>query len=527
MDFIRGTSRHQVQFSCLEDNISSDNAVRLLYVFVDHLDLSLLGISGTTHKGEGRPPYHPSLLLKLYLYGYLNRIRSSRKLERECYRNIEVRWLTGELTPNYHSIADFRKLHPKALKALFKLFVLFLKEQGLLGGELVAIDGSKFRAQNSKKNNCNQKKIDRHQQYIDNKTEAYLQELDEMDSQEDQEESLKIRKEKVEQELLKLKERKIKYNKLQEQLNQTKDTQISTVDADSRALPIHRTIIEVAYNVQSAVDAKHNLIVVCGTTNETDYIALAPMAVAAKETMETETLTVLADKGYHYGKGIHKCEQENITTLVAYKEHNNSSQKMQLDYYTQKFQYDKQKDTYTCPQGEVLTTTGNWHEKKREEGKVSYRFKKYRTSYCNDCPVKHLCTGRAKGGREIERSEYQEAVERNNQRVEEQKEVYRRRQAIVEHPFGTMKRSWGYSYTLLKGLQKVSGEMALIFLTYNIRRSISIVGVKELIARVKVWKPDYQKALCLIQTALITPVLRPIQESAFLRAAVMHFKWAA
>jgi transposase len=176
MHFIEGVNRYQLQFSCLEDNVSSDNPVRLMDAFVDKIDLSQIGITNTMLKAEGHPPYHPSVLLKLYLYGYLNRIRSSRKLQTECYRNLEVRWLTGELTPNYHTIADFRKEHPKALKALFKLFVLFVKEQGLLGGELVGIDGSKFRAQNSKKNNYNQKKIDRHQAYIDNKTEAYLKE---------------------------------------------------------------------------------------------------------------------------------------------------------------------------------------------------------------------------------------------------------------------------------------------------------------------------------------------------------------
>ena len=527
MHFIEGTNREQLQFSCLNDHISSDNPVRLIDAFVDQIDLYQIGITTTILKAEGRPPYHPSLLLKLYLYGYLNRIRSSRKLEAECYRNIEVRWLAQELTPNYHSIADFRKEHAKALKALFKLFVLFLKEQKLLGGKLIATDSSKFRAQNSKKNNYNQKKIDRSLAYIDAKTEAYLQTLEEMDHCEAAEETLVIKKEKIQKELQKLKERKLKYDHLQEQLNHTEETQISTTDADSRALPLQGNVVAVSYNVQSAVDAKHNLAVVCETTNENDGSALAPMAMAAKEVLGSDSLTTLNDKGYHNGAAIHQCEQNRITTLVAYKEPNNSSEMMHPDYYTQQFVYDKESDTYRCTQGQVLTTTGKWHDKKRENAGVSYRFKKYRTPHCNECPVKHLCTGRAKGGREIERSEYQDAVDRNNQRVDAQKELYLRRQAIVEHPFGTIKRSWGYSYTLLKGLNKVGGEMALIFLVYNIRRSITILGVKELIARVKTWKPDYKKALHPFKAVLIRPILGPIEPPHFLPLNRKPQKWAA
>ena len=495
--------------------------------FVDLIDLSEIGITSTTLQAEGRPPFAPGVLLKLYLYGYLNRIRSSRKLEKECYRNIEVRWLMGELTPNYHTIADFRKEHPKALKALFKLFVLFLREQELLGGELVATESSKFRAQNSKKKNYNQKKIDRSLAYIDAKTEAYLQELDEMDQEQQGQEGLVIKKEKIQQELKKLKQRKIQYNQLQEQLEQSGQTQISTTDADSRALPLQGNVVVVSYNVQSSVDAKHNLIVGCETTNENDGSALAPMAIAAKEILQADQLTTLNDKGYHNGGQIAQCELEGITTLVAYGAANNNSEKMQKEYYTEQFVYNSATDNYTCPQGHVLTTTGKWHDKKRENGKVSYHFKKYRTTHCAGCPVKHLCTGRAKGGREIGRSEYQDAVDRNNQRVDEQKELYGSRQAIVEHPFGTIKRSWGYSYTLLRGLQKVGGEMALIFLVYNIRRSITILGVKELIARVKTWTPDYKKALSALKTKVIQLVLRPVAPVHFLQTKRQTEKWTA
>lgn len=497
MHFIQGTNRDQVKFSCLNDTISADNPVRLIDGFVNVLDLSELGIIARVHKTEGRPPFHPSVLLKLYLYGYLNRIRSSRRLQKECDRNLEVRWLLEERTPNYHTIADFRKDNPKALKSLFKLFVLFLDEQDLLGGELTAIDGSKFRAQNSKKNNYNQAKIDRHLAYIDTQTDAYLREMEQMDSCEATEESgHSTQSQKVTEKLKKLKERKIKYQALQKQLDASGEKQISTTDADSRALPVGGSVVAVGYNVQTAVDEKHKLVVVCEATNETDINALSAVALQVKETLLAEQFTVLADTGYHNGGEIARLEQENITTLVAPGPYVNTSKKMQPPYYTENFRYDKESDTYLCPQGQVLTTTGQWHEKKRADSSVSHHFRKYRTQACATCAVKELCTAKEKGGREIERSEHQDSVVRNNQRVAERKDDYKKRQAICEHPFGTVKRSWGYSYTLVKGKEKVGGEMALIFLCYNLRRTLSIFGVEELAERLKNWTPPYEKVVC-------------------------------
>jgi transposase len=527
MHFVQGTNRHQMQFTSPDDMITSDNPVRIIDAFVDKVDVQRIGVVSASLKSEGRPPFHPSLLLKLYLYGYLNRIRSSRRLEKECARNIEMQWLCVGLTPNYHTIANFRRDNPKALKALFKLFVLFLKDQDLIGAEIIAIDGSKFRAQNSKKNNYNQKKIDRHLTYIEEKTESYLQELDEMDSTENSSEDITISKEKIQTELKKLKDRKEKYHLLQEALNATEETQISTSDPDARALPIHRSIIEVAYNVQTAVDEKHSLMVVCETTNDTDRNALAPLALAAKEILSLEHLTSLSDKGYHNGGHIQKCEDAGITTLAAFQDHSNNSEKMHPEYYTSKFIYDKAADNYTCKKGHQLLTKGTWHEKKRENGKVSYLFKKYRTPHCKSCPVKHLCTGRAKGGREIERSQYQNAVDRNNERVRTQKELYLKRQAIVEHPFGTIKRSWGYSYTLLKGLQKVDGEMNLIALVYNLRRTINIMGSGLLITALDNWTPDYEKVLCALKTAPVKSIYIHFKPLPFLRQQPLLSKMIA
>ena len=291
MQFIQGSNRHQSYFSTLDEQVGADNAVRLIDAFIDKLDLQRLGFTNFVHKSEGRPPYAPAVLLKLYLYGYLNKIRSSRKLENECSRNIELQWLLQNLQPNYHTIADFRKLHSMPLQNMFRLYVQFLGDADLLGKTTIGIDGSKFKAVNSRKNNYNQKKIDKHQQFIADKTAKYLQELDELDKQESNtgNDELQIKKEKITQGLAKLKQRTIKYDTLQQQLNDTTDKQISTTDPDSRSIIIVKNIVEVAYNTQNAVDDKHNLIVHTQATNTNDGKALHKAATQAKQVTVTKT----------------------------------------------------------------------------------------------------------------------------------------------------------------------------------------------------------------------------------------------
>ncbi len=290
MKNIQGTSRQQMQFNSLDDLVSTDNPVRILDVFVEKLDLLRIGIGqrrqrqSKTNPG-GAPRFEDKLLLKLYLYGYLNRIRSSRKLEQECYRNVELRWLMQELAPNYHTIADFRKDQSDALKNLFKLYVRFLGDLNLLGKQTLAVDGSKFRAVNSRKNNYNQKKIDKHQAMIEEKAAQYLKELDELDRDETDDSRPVYRKEEVEAALQRLMERKIKYDDLQQRLDNTEEKQISTSDSDSRALIINKNIVEVSYNTQSAVDAKHHLFVHAEATNTNDGKALHRATVQAKENM--------------------------------------------------------------------------------------------------------------------------------------------------------------------------------------------------------------------------------------------------
>lgn len=488
MNHISGIPRLQMQMSSLEDSIDQENPVRFIDAFVEQLDLTKLGFEMKTLKSEGRPSFESTTLLKIYLYGYLNGLRSSRRLENECIRNIELRWLTLGLSPNYHTISDFRKDNPKALKSVFKLFVSFLKDIDLVSGQVIAIDGTKSRAHNSKKNNYNQKKIDRHLAYIEEKSTEYMHLLEQNDIQED---SIKVSD--IQEKIERLKKNKIKYELLHEQLNSTDEPQVSTTDPDSRALLVQGQVVEVCYNIQAAVDDKHKLIVATHTINRNDRNALSDIALEAKENLNADSFVAILDKGYHNGRQIQQATDASIITIVAPSEIVNSNQHGTTpDYVVTNFTYSEQDDTYTCPQGNTLNTTGTWHKKSRDNN-ISYQFKKYRTPECKTCPVKHLCTGRARGGREIERSEYAAAVEANNRRYKENPELYRKRQEINEHIFGTIKRKWGYYYTNLKGLQKVNGEHSLIMLVYNIKRCLNILGVPELTEKLKNWVSPYKK----------------------------------
>lgn len=492
MPSIIGVDRDQITFSSLESHIKNDNEVRFIDAFVDKLDLKQLGIQSlvqTEKKKDGRASFADTLFLKLYLYAYLNGMRSSRKLAKETQRNIELQWLLKGLSPNYHSIADFRKINASALQNLFKLFVLFLKEAGLIGGNVIAVDGTKIRGNNSKKNNYNAKKIERHLAYIEEKTKQYLEQLDKTDREEDKAESIAVID--VELKLEKLKTHKIKYEQLARQIEESKEPQVSTTDPDARALLVRGVVVEVGYNVQTAVDALHSLPVATHTINQNDKNALYDISSEAKENIGVEILTTIADKGYHTGKELQACQAASIDTIVARPEIVNSNTKgTQPEYMIQHFEYNKEMDTYTCPQGETLRTTGRLHNKKRSED-ISYQFKKYRTIACNTCLVKHLCTGRHDGRREIERSEYAQAVERNRQNYESNPQLYRRRQEINEHIFGTIKRQWNLYYTNLRGLEKVNGELALIMTVYNMKRAKNILGFDKLMEILKNWTPKY------------------------------------
>lgn len=525
MQFIPGQPRHQTYFATLEDQVASDNPVRLIDAFINKLDLHQLGFNKTVHHSEGRPPYAPQVLLKLYLYGYLNKVRSSRKLERESGRNIELQWLLQNLQPNYHTIADFRKLHAQPLQSVFRLYVHFLADAGLLGKSTLAVDGSKFKAVNSKKNNYNQKKIDKHRQFIKDKAEKYLHELDELDKQEQtkSKHDLDIKRENIKQGLEKLKERSIKYDSLQQQLNDTADKQISTTDADSRSILISKSIVEVAYNIQNVVDDKHNLIVQTQATNTNDGKALYKAAMQAKENLEIQKedpVIVLADKGYHTGAELQQCQQSNMITHVAYKEQPGVKH-IAHEFLAESFNYDKATDSYLCPAGATLTSLGTWHNKKGEARETSFRFKTYRTDACKNCTLKSQCTKLPK--RIIQRSEYQDAVDINDNNIKQNPQYYKRRQAIVEHPFGTIKRHFGFTHTLLKGLPKVNGEMNLIMFCYNFMRTQNILGFDKMFAAIKNWQPDYSKIVCALKNGFIKMIYIQNKPSRFFKYSPLFF----
>ena len=474
----------------LEEMIAVDAEVRVIKAFVDQLNLSDLGFVQV--KSQGRSRYSSDVLLKIYLYGYLNGIRSSRKLEKACQINIELMWLPGRLTPAYHTIADFRKDHPGPLKQAFRQYTLLLKEWELLSLETFAIDGTKIRGQNAMKRNFNKKKIQRHLDRIDAQIETAIIEWEAAD-----ETSQQARRPEVDKLLKRLDERRTAYEHLDQALEKSGDTQISLTDADARALPLHRGIVEVGYNVQQVVDDKHNLIVDHKVTNENDINALGDLAVNSCNYLglyKEDEVTVLADKGYHNGGELQYCQENNISTLVAERKPYNNNKA--VGFRKEDFRYDANQDVYICPAGQNLTTNGSWYGKPSgsNNGKKSYRFQRYTTtnSICQACALRDKCLSRSakqqRYARSIERSEYAVALEANKAALAKRPELYKRRQAIVEHPYGTIKRSWGYTYTLLKGLKKVGGEWSLIATCYNLRRSMSIIGIPELLRRLEAVK---------------------------------------
>ena len=478
MSHREGTSREELIRLNLEELIARDNPVRLIDAYVDSLGLEELGFSHVVPAETGSPPYHPGDLLKLYIYGYEHRLRSSRQLSWACEVNIELWWLLKGLKPSYRTIARFRSGHPEAMRNLFQHYVQTLNSWGLLEGKTVGVDSVKLRAQNSKKNNYNEKKIRRQQSYIMGKIRQYMKEMDEADEEGDSEGW--ARKQQALRKTTEQLERLARYRALEEQLKQSGEKQISTTDADARALALHQNIVEVCYSGQTATDAKHKLLVHYETTNENDAHALYSVSKGAKEALGVEKMDSLGDKGYHTGSELAACSEDGITTYIAFPEVSTPGNGPEEGYQVKEFLYVSQGDYYICPQGYDLHTNGRFYTK----GRAGYRVKHYKTKACKHCPVRQACT-KNKMGRLVERSEYQEYVDANRRRVEARRNYYRKRQEIVEHPYGTIKRAWGYTYTLLRGMKKVDGELGLIFFCYNLRRSMSILGVQGIIERLR------------------------------------------
>lgn len=463
MQFIQGKNRTQsILFpKSLDQIVEPDNEVRIIDLFVESIDLADFKFEIKTSK-EGRPAYHPKDLLKLFVYGYLNHIRSSRQLEKECKRNIELLWLMKELAPDHNTIANFRRDNEKAIRKVFRYTVSIAKEFNLIGGKLVAGDSTKLRAQNSKKNNFNEGKIERHLAYIDAKLDEYNKALEEADED---------NKQIIQQHIQKNTERKQNYEDMSRRLSNSGEYQISTSDPDSRQMITRNNITEVAYNVQTVVDAKHCLPIDYKVTNENDSKAMGTMLRRTKIILQTNQFTALYDKGFHTGSEIKKAVEMDINIMVAIP--GIASFAPDENYNFDKFIYDNNTDTYTCPQQQILTTNGSWYQKSKQ--RYIYFVKHYKTDACCNCPALELCT-KNKKGRLLERSEYQPYIEQNKKNIEANSGTYKKRQAIVEHPYGIIKRQWGFYYiTTKKGISHASADVGLMFVAYNLRRLMNII----------------------------------------------------
>ena len=491
MQHIQGEERNQLQIFCLEQVIEADSFVRVIDFFVDSIDLASFGFKNVTFKEEGRPPYHPAVLLKLYFYGYRYGIRSSRKLEREAQLNLEVRWLMCEQTPSARTICSFRREYSEAFRNIFRKFVFLLKELGLVEGKTIAIDSFKVRAQNSLKNNYNQKKIDRQLKYIDERINEFQEALDKADSVEV--------KTEISQKIETQKTRREKYQAIEQELEQTGKDQVSTTDKDAQSVVLQRGITVIGYNVQASVDAKNKLITHFDTGGVNDTNALAPVAIEAKQGLGVEQMDVLADKGYHTGEQIRQCEQNGITTYVSPKEPASNDPEI---FPITSFVYNVENNSYTCPAGEMLTTNGTWLTHSSKGYKSAYKFQRYNTRKCKTCELQPQCTKSKNNGRNIDRSEFAADVELNNKRVKENPAYYKQRQQLAEHPWGTLKRQRGFDHVLTRGKKNVLSEVSLVFIGYNLSRLFTITdginGLRKLIQGIMAllwWKRAYFRVI--------------------------------
>jgi len=473
MGYIAGLDRKQsVLFpETLDEYVAEDNAVRFIDAYVATLDMAKLGFARVVPGIDGRPAYDPRDLLRLFIYGYLNRTRSSRKLEVETHRNLEVIWLMRKLRPDHKTIATFRRAYPEALKQVTREFVVLCKELNLFGSSLVFIDGSKFRAVNNKDRNFTQARLEKLQALADERLAEYTKELEEADAAEEGEAGATEAglRAKIEA----LQERKKQYASYQEQLKESGETQLSLTDPESRRMKI-RGDMDVCYNVQIAVDSKHHLIVAHDVTDQVnDLEQLAPMAAAAKAELGVETLEVGADKGYHSQRQVVECEANGITPYVPAPK-TSSKNKKQGRFTKGSFSYSEKRDAYQCPAKQWLSLCTTEVKKGRELKYYANR------SACRDCPLRSQCT-KAKDGRRIMRTPEEEQVAAMARRLKERSELMLQRKSTVEHPFGTMKRAWDGSYFLLQGLRNVRGELSLAVLAYNIRRVLNLLGVECLL----------------------------------------------
>ena len=474
--FVQGADRGQSTLlpECLDDWVDENNPVRAIDAFVDALELDGLGFAGVDPAATGRPSYHPAILLKLYIYGYLNRVQSSRRLEREAGRNLEVLWLLGRLAPDHKTIADFRKDNGPAIRKVCAQFIELCREIGLLKKASVAIDGSKFKAVNNRDKNFTVGKVERRRAQLEESVARYLSQFDTIDRQEPSE-ALAMKTERLKDKLAKLESEMQRLSAHEALMSASPDQQISLTDPDSRSMATSgRGSGVVGYNVQVAVDTEHHLIIAHeGTNTVTDRSQLANMATQAKAVLQSDTLEAAADRGYYSSLEILACEEAVVT--VTLPKPMTSSAKSDGRFGKQDFRYVTEEDAYICPAGVRLT----YHMTSEEAGKTLHR---YWTNACSTCPLKDQCTPGKQ--RRISRWEHETLLEEVQQRLDANPQAMRTRRETVEHPFGTIKARMGATHFLCKTLPKVATEMALCVLTYNLTRVLNILGVQKLMAAI-------------------------------------------
>jgi transposase len=474
--FVEGENRQQMILlpDCLDDYVVEDNPVRVIDVFIDELDLAALGFEGMLPATTGRPAYHPATLLKIYLYGYLNRIQSSRRLERETGRNIELMWLTGRLMPDFKTIADFRKDNGAAIRAVCRQFMVLCRRLNLFTEAVIAVDGSKFKAVNNRDKNFTANKIQRRMEQIEASIGRYMAAMDAADRQEG--EVAQAKSARLKDKIASLKQQMQQFRELQQAVQAAPGRQISLTDPDARSMATSgKGTGIVGYNVQTAVDAKHHLIVAHEVTNHGhDRDQLSNMGRLAQAATNREMLTIIADRGYFKGEEILACEETGITPLLP--KPLTSGAKAEGRFGKQDFIYSAAEDEYRCPAGQRLT----WRFNNVEHGLT---LRHYWTSACANCSLKRQCTTGKE--RRIKRWEHEAVIDAMQQRLDQAPDTMRIRRQTVEHPFGTLKAWMGATHFLTKTLNRVSTEISLHVLAYNLKRVIAILGVEPLVAAIR------------------------------------------
>ena len=464
--FIEGEDRTQVTLlpACLEDYVEAENPVRVVEVFVEGLDLGELGFAGVDPAVTGRPAYHPAVLLKLYIYGYLNRIQSSRRLEREAQRNVELMWLTGRLMPDFKTIANFRRDNGRAIREVCRQFIVLCRQLNLFTEAIVAIDGSKFKAVNNRNKNFTAAKVQRRMAQIEESIARYLAAMDTADRAEP--EVAQLKKGHLREKIAALKEQMQRLKAIEAQMHASPDQQVSLTDRDARSMKSRDGGV-VGYNVQTAVDVKNHLIVAHEVTDVgVDRELLAAMANQAHAAIGSEELTVIADRGYFNGKEILACDEAGITTLVPKPLTSNS--KAEGRFGKPDFIYIAGDDEYRCPAGQRLIR----HQTTIEN---EMKIHTYWCSVCPNCPLKSQCTTGKE--RRVRRWEHEAVIDAMQERLDRDPEKMRVRRQTVEHPFGTIKYWMGWTHFMTKTLERVRTEMSLHVIAYNLKRVMRILGI--------------------------------------------------